>query len=419
MNSLHERLRALGVKVGAESLPPSSPHSIPSPPIAGGVPHPTPFGETFVIEKRLPVAHLNAAGLSAPQPQRRTLARWAGWPSLNDLPWSSFAFLDTETSGLSLGAGTYPFLVSVGRFEDQEFHLAQFLLRQPGEEAALLAAVESFLSPCEVIVTYNGKTFDLPLLRTRYLLHGLRFPLQDHFHLDLLPLARRLWRNRLPQRSLIYLEAHILGVPRPADDTPGWLAPARYFEYLHSGDPQPLQGVIDHNARDVLSLVTLLHYLNDLLENPVERGRQYSVDLIALGRLFEDLNDPEMATRLYLHGLEHDDARYARLPRRVLLHALERLALIYKRQDNWASALYLWEEAARHGHIKAFVELAKYYEHLQGDAATALRWTEAALHALAGQQGQDCRPSERRRWRRELEHRRQRLERKRSGYPSP
>ena len=123
-------------------------------------------------------------------------------------------FLDTETSGLSGGTGTYAFLVGAARFIDDKFVLQQFFMRDPAEEPALLEGVANFLAPCEALVTFNGKAFDAPLLTTRYKLHYIPVPYKEYSHLDLLPLARRLWRDRLPSRALKYLEEHVLGFTR-------------------------------------------------------------------------------------------------------------------------------------------------------------------------------------------------------------
>ncbi len=190
------------------------------------------------------------------------LAEWAREPRLAELAPADFAFLDTETTGLSGGTGTYAFLVGVARFEDEGLHLAQFFMRDPSEEPGLLAALEEFLAPCQALVTFNGKAFDAPLLLTRYLCHGWQPPFQGLAHVDLLHLARRLWRDRLPSRTLTMLEAHILGAGRSEEDIPGWLIPEMYFTYLQTGDPTPLKSVFYHNAMDVISLVALMEHMS-------------------------------------------------------------------------------------------------------------------------------------------------------------
>lgn len=437
MSSLSDKLKALGVRVGAQDLPTAPPGSIAPNAVAargipgstfspeggqaleealGGAPLHTHFGETFAVETRYPLGQAyGRSGLEMNAPLD-ALAVWAGDARVGILPPSAFAFLDTETTGLSGGSGTYTFLIGVGRFENDSFRLLQLFLRDPVEEPAQLAALEEFLAPCQALVTYNGKAFDVPLLIARYIAHGWRAPLLGLAHLDLLHLARRLWRDRLPSRTLGEMEANILGVLRTQEDVPGWMIPQIYFDYLRSGDPAPLKSVFYHNAMDVVSLAALLNHMAALLADPLERGGEYSIDLIALAKLFEDLGSLEIATRLYIHGLEHEDARLQRLPRSALLQALNRLALIHKRQQNWEAAIALWQEAARWQHLSAYVELAKYYEHTSRDLDEAIHWTLSALDLL---QSLDLALGlyEHRQWAVELERRLARLRRKISTRP--
>lgn len=336
-----------------------------------------------------------------------TLAAWVGASQLKDFPPQAFAFIDTETTGLSGGTGTYAFLIGAGRFERDEFHLVQFFMRDPTEEPAQLAALEEFLAPCQALVTYNGKAFDVPLLATRYVSHGWRMSFNDYAHVDLLHLARRLWRNRLPSRTLGNIEVQILGTRRTEEDVPGWMIPQMYFDYLHTNDPQPLRSVFYHNAMDVISLAALLNHSAALLSQPLENGAGYGVDLLSLAQLFEDLGDLESATNLYFHGLHHPDALEERIPRELLLRSLDRLALIHKRSAELDRAVDLWQEAARYNHIQAHIELAKHYEHNLRDYNQALFWTDAAIRHL--QSAQNYNLAESRILLPELIHRQQRL----------
>jgi uncharacterized protein YprB with RNaseH-like and TPR domain len=404
MPSLSDRLKSLGVKVGAQDLPPPpprNPYSIER--VLAGQPLETHFGETFLVEARYPPSYLHGRlGLQITSPLEM-IAGWAGFPEVSQLPPQGFAFLDTETTGLSGGTGTYAFLVGVGRFEQDEFHLEQFFMRDPIEEPALLAAIEEFLAPCSALVTFNGKAFDLPLLQTRYLAQGWRPPFTNAAHIDLLHLARRLWRDRLPSRTLGSLEVEILGASRTLQDVPGWMIPQLYFDYLRSGDARPLEGVFYHNALDVVSLAALFNYMARLLTDPLDGSIENGIDLIALGKLFESLGDLDRATRLYIHGLEHD------LPRENLLEAIQRLAGIHKRREDYPAAVSLWEQAARYQHIASHVELAKYYEHRLGDYAEAARWTQSALDLL---DSPGFTAYEKMQWQADLLHRLERLQRK-------
>jgi uncharacterized protein YprB with RNaseH-like and TPR domain len=419
MPSISDKLKSLGVEVGAENLPPPSPRKSYSIEKAlGGQPLLTRQGETFVVEERRTTGSLHGQASLEISARLHALADWAGEAHIGELSAQDFAFLDTETTGLSGGTGTYAFLVGVGRFEDQNFHLAQFFLRDPSEEPAQLFALEEFLAPCKAIVTFNGKTFDLPLLKTRYILQGLQAPFGNLAHLDLLQLARRLWRNRLTSRTLANLEAQILGTTRGQEDVPGWDIPRLYMQYLRDGDPEPLKNVFYHNAMDVISLAALMNHMANMLDDPIGVGGEYGVDLIALAELFESMGRLDTATRLYIHGLEHEDAQTQRFPKHILLRAIQRLALIYKRRENWKEAVGLWQQAARHGHLEAYLELAKCYEHRFSDYDEAIRWTQLALELVENptmdQSSSALSIYEHRRWLDDLTHRLARLNRKAS-----
>ncbi len=239
--SLDKRLTSLGVKtpgvqIGTAGLPapkPANPYEIDS--VIAGVYHPTPLGDVFVTQQSFSAEYRHGQSSITPLPFP-LLAQWTDDSRIASLSIEKYAFLDTETSGLSGGTGTYAFLVGVGRFVDGQFLLQQFFMRDPAEEPALLEGLIHFLAPCEALVTFNGKAFDAPLLRTRYSLNRIPLPFKNYSHLDLLPLARRLWRDRLPSRALKYLEEHVLGLTRAAEEVPGYEIPWLYFDYLRTRD---------------------------------------------------------------------------------------------------------------------------------------------------------------------------------------
>jgi uncharacterized protein len=382
-SSLSDRLRALGVQVGPSELKPKpriQPDRLSD--ALGGQFEPTPFGEAFVITQTYPEG--SSLGDSAVEVSNslERLAVWAGDARIAFAQPEELVFLDTETTGLAGGTGTYPFLIGAGRFQDGEFVLKQFFMPDPAAESAQLAAFESFLATGSALVSFNGKAFDVPLINTRYTLQGLETPLRGMAHIDLLHLARRLWRDRLPSRTLGNLEVQILGAVRSDMDIPGWLIPQIYFDFLRDGDPNPLKNVLYHNGQDVVSLAALLNHSAGLLNDPIQNGGRYGVDLIALARLFEDMGDLEHAAQLYIHGLDHEDSRSGGVPVSLLLQALQRLALIRKRQDELEAAVELWQQAASRKHLDSFIELAKCFEHHRIDIPQALGWTNAAIHLL-------------------------------------
>jgi uncharacterized protein YprB with RNaseH-like and TPR domain len=339
------------------------------------------------------------------------ISQWANDPRLAEMPLSRFAFLDTETSGLAGGTGTYAFLVGIARFVDEQFVLKQFFMRDPSEEPAMLEAIARFLAPARALVTFNGKAFDAPLLTTRYRLHHIPIPYKGYAHLDLLPLARKLWRDRLESRALKYLEQHILGMRRSSEEVPGYEIPWLYFDYVKSGDARPLAGVFYHNAMDVIALAALLTHVNDVMENPYGGQVEHGLDFVALGKLFEDLGRWEEAARLFERGLELNPSTGAGhgLTEADFGLAVKRLSALQKKRGDFAEALRLWEAAAANGHIYAHIEMAKYYEHKCRDIKAALQWTRSALEHV---EQAELPAYMQKHWLEEIRHRLARLERK-------
>jgi hypothetical protein len=288
-------------------------------------------------------------------------------------------FLDTETSGLAGGTGTYAFEVGLGRFTNEGFKLAQFFMRHPGEEAALLAGLIEFMDGMEAVVTYNGKSFDIPLLNTRYTMMGMTTPFEDIAHFDLLHLARRLWRMRLESRTLGNIETKILGLNRSEEEVPGYMIPEMYFEYLKTKDARPMAGIFYHNAVDILSLAGLFSHMAFLLHDPFSEKIIHPEDVVSLGRFFEAVGDSKTAQKLYEKSLKLD------LSTDHYLATIKKLSFLNKRCGQWEAAVAMWEEASQAGEIYAFEELAKYYEHYVKDLEKAQEWTLDALDCLQKQ----------------------------------
>lgn len=402
--SLTDKLKSLGVKVGTSSLTQSrSKRGKAIEQVVEGQFVNTEFGETFICENRYPLDYQHGRSGIQLSASLDVLAQWVGDTRLSGLPPETLAFLDTETSGLAGGTGTYAFMVGVGRFEGSEFHLVQFFMRDPAEEPALLSALNGFLAPAQVLVTYNGKAFDAPLLRTRYRLHNAPVPFTDFIHIDLLPLARRLWRERLPSRTLKYIEENVLGAQRTSEEVPGYEIPYIYFDYLRTGDASPLKGVFYHNSMDVVTLAALLNHTAHMLADPLHESIEHGLDRIALARLFEDLGKWDEAAQVYERGLQDD------LPEADFWQSVQRLSILQRRRGDLEAALTLWEKAAAEGHIYAHIELAKHNEHRRGDLVEALRWT---LTARALVEELSLPIHVRKHWLDEIDHRRGRLERK-------
>ncbi len=402
--SLADKLKSLGVKVGTTHLSPPQPAS--RFPIHDSVPgeyRSTRRGDVFVAQERFTKKYKHGQSLIFPASDFSLLAQWAKDARVSEIALNQFAFLDTETSGISGGTGTYAFLIGAARFVDGEFVVAQFFMRDPAEEAAALEGLADFLAPCKALVTFNGKSFDAPLLVTRFSLHNIPVPFKGYAHVDLLPLARRLWRDRLPSRALKYLEEHVLGLVRTTDEVPGYEIPWLYFDYLRTGDARPLKGVFYHNAMDVVAMAALLTHVIEMMNNPYGGHVEHGLDFIALGKLFEDLGHWDDAARLLERGIESglDEADFG--------VAAKRLSALQKKRGDLDQAIKLWKRAAAGGHIYAFVELAKYYEHKARESQEALKWARKAQAQIAKNEMPAYMLKF---WNAEIERRLQRLERK-------
>lgn len=412
MTSLADKLKALGVQVGTHNISQSktsNPYTIEN--ILEGQTLETHFGETFIIDEIYPPEYRHGQdGLYNDAPYD-TMAKWVRENRISNNSKEDFVYLDTETTGLSGGSGTYAFLIGVGRFEGDNFHLAQFFMRDPIEESAQLYALEEFLAPCNTLITYNGKSFDIPLLNSRFTYHGWASPFTDLTHIDLLHLSRRLWRDRLPSRTLGNIEVQILGTERNKQDVPGWMIPQIYFDYLRSGDARPLKQVIYHNAMDILSLSVLFHHVAKLLSNPESISGDYVTDLVAIASLYEHVGDTERASQLYRLVADSENPEKHSISEEILLKSITSLAMIYKRQEDYNSANELWEKGTRYKDINSYVELAKFYEHKSREYDMAIMWTESAINVL---NKAEFNAYEKRYWMAELEHRLNRLVRRSS-----
>jgi uncharacterized protein len=379
MESLSDKLKSLGVELGTAHLSaPVAKHSYGIENVVSGELVTTSLGETF---KRVETFDTNYRHGKVDLNQFNTpltMLKWAHCTetgNANDK--SSFVFLDTETTGLSGGTGTLAFMVGIGFFNSQSgFQLEQYFLRDPVEEQALLGALAEQLGNFGFIVTYNGKSFDVPLLKTRFVLQGIAHPFDGLQHLDLLPLSRRLWRNRLESRTLQNLEVQILGTFRTQEEIPGWLIPQMYYDYLRSADARPMKGVFYHNAMDILSLTALFTHINNLFDDIDAQSALVGADAAALARLYEDMNEEDKSINLYASALSRG------VSQDLFFVSLERYASLYRRSGQWEKAVELWEIGAGRTHLPSVIALAKYYEHRAIDLQRALDWVEKGVNIL-------------------------------------
>jgi len=313
-------------------------------------------------------------------------------------------FLDTETTGLAGGAGTCAFLIGLGWVENESFVLRQLFMRDHGEEAAMLHALGEILSRFKLLVSYNGKSFDIPLLETRFVLTRQRLSFEHLLHFDLLHPARSLWKARIESCRLIELEHRLLGLERE-EDIPGHMIPDLFFRFLRTGNAEQLDRVFHHNRHDILSLAALTICASDLLDESYVP--EDPLDDLSLGRLFERSRQPERSMMHYSRAVEAGLSGAAR--RRALIA----LADQHKRRGDIDDARKLWDELADGESVEvvqALHELAMLSEHRERDFTEALGLCERALSYL--DENYELTLSFRFKWRDAFAHRRSRLKKR-------
>lgn len=268
-------------------------------------------------------------------------------------------YIDTETTGLAGGSGTLAFLVGVAIVRDESIQLIQFLITSFAAEAALLAEVEKVLPATHRLVSYNGKSYDLPLLITRFRMQGLSPAFAGRAHLDLLHPVRRLFAKRWDDCRLQTVEKNLLGFHR-VDDLPGAEAPEAWFAFLRAGYGDKLVRVVEHNRQDILSLAAAHATLAQAIADP----RCHKADLYGLARWLSEVNEQQALALLRSErdGLCDDSKRL--------------LAQLLRRSENWGEALPIWEELAHQGCVESTERLAKYHEHVSKDIEAALHFCE-------------------------------------------
>ncbi|MEX1128649.1 MAG: ribonuclease H-like domain-containing protein [Vicinamibacterales bacterium] len=313
-------------------------------------------------------------------------------------------FIDLETTGLSGGAGTLAFLVGCGYFDMGAFQVRQFLLTSHAGERALLAAVADFFDATDLIVTYNGKTFDVPVMETRWTFHRMDMPLDGVPHFDMLHPARRLWKQRADANPalgdeggcrLSTLERVLFDVQR-VGDVGGFEIPGRFFGFVRSGDPRPLEPVLEHNRIDLVSLAAVTARAARLARDGYEACRDY-VEALALGKIFEKADLPGRAEACYRYACGSPESI-------VRADALYRLAIRLRRQRRFADAASVWREliefteprSIRRGLLGdlrqvAVEALAIHQEHRAKDLAGARELALTSLEESGGQRAESVR----------------------------
>lgn len=278
-----------------------------------------------------------------------------------------YVFMDTETTGLAGGTGTLVFLLGMARFSQGALELVQLLISGFQAEAAMLETARGFLHRADALVTFNGRSFDSPLLAARYRLNGLPDPFAELQHVDLLHPTRRAFKRRWPDCRLQTAERRLLGVER-IGDLPGSEAPEAWFDWVRYGRHEALSAVCAHNRLDLLSLVVLPVALQDTNDDPLSSG----ANVLACARHGARDSGGASSERAIFEYLQ----RY-----RAALDVDGRLELarLARRRGEWTLAVEIWAELAEDGEPVAIEHLAKYFEHQQRDYARALQATARLL----------------------------------------
>jgi len=365
MNDLRQLIENINRKYDARPLPP--PRRMPVEEFLPGEEIETAFGRHFETEKLWEHhRHHGSADIGALASLPHDLLRSVG--EIPSAPPEKWAFLDTETTGLSGSIGTCAFLVGVGRITKEGFRVRQFFMRGYSEEASLLDSLSRHLGNFEVLITYNGASFDQPLLESRYRLNRAKSPFPRLPHLDLLHGARRLWKLRFDHCRLVDLENQVLGFER-SGDIPGAMIPYVYFEYLRTKWIERLVPVFHHNALDILTLACLTGIVPHAFKDV--SGCTNAAELAGIARWLKETGDAARALPLFRRAVEsglRDD---------LLFRTLWDIAKLDRE-----AAPEIWTDLAGSRNpyrVKALSELAKHAEHTEKNYARALELTRSAL----------------------------------------
>jgi uncharacterized protein len=335
-------------------------------------------GEHVAVRKWYSEPVTDAPGLGAPDGEfdSRALQLVAPGASREIADPRQWLFLDTETTGITGGTGTYPFIVGIAWWDAGGLEVEQLFMRDYGDEHSLLLALAERIAERPILVTFNGKSFDWPLLETRYrMTRSISAPALGA-HLDFLHPARNLWRLRIGSTRQAELELKVLGWNRGSDMN-SWLIPHLYFDYLRGGPPEPLLPIFHHNQMDLRGLAALAARTVSLLADPEAHGHD-GLELFGLSRICERRGESARARKHYAQSIDRA------LPLETDRAARSSLARLAKRDGDFALALTLWEGMlgdSREG-LEAYEQLAIYYEHRAREPQRAAALAKKALLEL-------------------------------------
>jgi uncharacterized protein YprB with RNaseH-like and TPR domain len=363
----------------------------------------TPEGETFLTKEHFPphfrYGEMTLADiLDIPTYPAHLLSKDE---RLKELDFKKALFLDTETTGLTGGTGTFAFMVGLGFFHEDRFSIYQFFMRDYSEERASLSLLKDMVDSFQFLVTFNGRQYDIPLLETRFILSRIISKIREIPNFDLLYPSRKIWKGTYENCRLVTLESKLLGVER-TDDIPSEWIPYLYFDYIQTRDARKIQQVFYHNQMDILSMVALAGRIHLVYHDPQAARPRKGIEHFALGRLFWEHGQREKAIPCFEIALK-------RCADELSWDVMKWLSMAFKKTGQGEKARSLWEEMAGWSYkrdVFPYVELAKYHEHRLKDWERAINYVDEALGLISSHQPREVEL---------LRHRRRRLEQKKGS----
>jgi uncharacterized protein YprB with RNaseH-like and TPR domain len=296
--------------------------------------------------------------------------------AFKDLDLSTALFIDLETTGLSGGTGVIPFNVGMGYYRDDKFIVGQYFLGEMAEEERMIQELAEFFKEMDFksVVTYNGKSFDIPLLETRFILHRRPFLLSELPHLDFLFPARRLWSHKYESCRLFHLALNVVQTGR-TEDIPSAEIPWRYFQYLQTGNYDLIEPILYHNQEDILSLLGLVVIGAHIFSEDPELCMGDAMDFYGAGKVMASAGDMEKSVQFFQKALDGN------LTDEVSVETKKRLSFHFKKHQDWDSAVPIWKEmtsttVVTQAQLFSFRELAMHFEHRLKNLKEAKRIAE-------------------------------------------
>ena len=373
MNELLDRLKALGLNIDiAANLKKRDKNISSLQAITNGKWIDFHEGRLFMVEENLPYGYSHGSVVLKYLIDLQSILFFHDKSIPSDIKINEIAFIDVETSGLSSGSGTLVFLVGICYLDDTGIRLVQVFLDDPINERNYLECLDDLLSKFQLLISYNGKTFDIPIMKTRYIMNRMHHQFDTKAHLDLLILARKIWKYSLESKSLSVIENEILNFHRSESEVPGWLVPQIYYDYLQNGDSNLLTGVFYHNKMDILSLSALFQFIVSLVSNEKNILDNEGLDIFSLACLLIPYLDNNKLINYFEKCIEKG------LPDEKQIQIFNKIGSFYKINHLWEKAIAIWENNAKFGDCLSCVELAKYYEHRKKNYIKALYWANQA-----------------------------------------